>query len=86
MTCKVQIAEQNTNEHVLAIASQGNLRSYNWAKLSLELLTSYTHLFNTKARFLTYTHIFQSGPAQLTAFLLTHLSPLSLIRGLGKCG
>ena len=48
MTCKGQIAEQNANEHVLAIAPQGNLQMS--PNFFLELLTSYTHVFITEAR------------------------------------
>ena len=48
MTCKGQIAEQNANEHVLAIAPQGEPPIE--PKFFLVLLTSYTHVFNTEAR------------------------------------
>ena len=49
MTCNGQIAEPNPNEHVLAGAFQGNLLLS--PNFFFELLTSYTHLFNTEPRF-----------------------------------
>ena len=48
MTCNGQISEPNPNEYVLARAFQGNLKL---SPIFLELLTSYTHLFNTEPRF-----------------------------------
>ena len=44
MTCKGQIAEQNANEHVLAIAPQGNLQ------MSPNFFWNFSHVFNTEAR------------------------------------
>ena len=44
MTSKGQIAEKNTNEHVLVIVPQGNL------KWNPNFTSSYTHLLNTEAR------------------------------------
>ena len=48
MTCNGQISEPNPNEYVLARAFQGNLKL---SPIFLELLASYTHLFNTEPRF-----------------------------------
>ena len=59
MTCKGQIAEQNANEHVLAIAPQGNLQ------LSPNFFWNFSHpirMFLTlRQGFLTISLIFQTG-------------------------
>ena len=59
MTCKGQIAEQNANEHVLAIAPQGNLQ------LSPNFFWNFSHhirMFLTlRQGFLTIFWIFQTG-------------------------
>ena len=59
MTCKGQIAEQNANEHVLAIAPQGNLQ------MSPNFFWNFSHpirMFLTlRQGFLTIFWIFQTG-------------------------
>ena len=72
MTCKGQIAEQNANEHVLAIAPQGNLQ------LSPNFFWNFSHpirMFLTlRQGFLTIFWIFQTGLMYLDLYVPQHVA------------